>query len=411
MSYRASLAAFAAAFSFLGTLVGAAAPAVALKPRVPPPEPASPVTAFASDAFADLASTEGNLAFSPASIYLALGLLESGAGDADAAMIARALHTSTDAKDRDAILAQLVKTLTPKKVKKGQKAAIVQVGDGVWIRKGEKLKKSYVKRVAKNLKAQIASLDFARAPERSRKAINKWIAQHTGQKIKELLPDGAVTKDTEAVLANAVYFLGAWADAFDKEMTTDGTFSRADGKDVTVPMMQRSGTASYADTGDARILELPYQGSDLAMDLVLPDDGTSLHDLEVSVGQRIDGWTAALTEQDDVQIAIPRFHIDQSTNLHQMLVDLGLGKLFEGVDMSNMLAKGGELAVTGAYHQTVVDVNEKGTEAAAATAVVMEPTMVREHPAFVANQPFLWMIRDTKTGAIIFMGRIADPSA
>jgi serpin B len=407
MTYRSRLAAFAA----LTSLVAASTPATALKLREPPPAPASPVTAFATDAFARLSEKDGNLAFSPASIYLALGLLEAGAGEADAAMIARVLHQSGSDKERDAALAELVRSLQTRKVKKGQKTAIVQVADGVWVRKGSKLSRAYVRRVERSMKAEIATLDFARKPERSRRAINAWIAKYTGKKIKNLLPPGSVTRSTEVVLANAVYFLGAWADAFDKAGTTESTFHRADGTDVTVPMMHRSGGARFVAAGDATMVELPYAGSNLAMDLILPADGVSLHELETSLGGRIDAWTGALVDERSVEISMPRFKMAQSTELTPLLTDLGLGSMFESIDLSRMFGKHApDLAVSGAYHQTVIDVGEKGTEAAAATAIKVVVTSARVGKSFVADRPFLWVIRDTTTGAVIFMGRTADPS-
>src|SRR5262249_6182050 len=149
--------------------------------------------------------------------------------------------------------------------------------------------------------------------------------------------------------------------------------------------------------------------STLAMDVIVPADGIALHDLETSIASRYPTWVGDLGASEDVAISLPRWHADVRTDLPSLLRGLGLGFLFDGFGLDNMLDKGGTFSVSGAFHETIVDVTEKGTEASAATGITIEPTMVRITPTFAADRPFVWVIRDTSSGAILFMGRVADP--
>jgi serpin B len=261
----------------------------------------------------------------------------------------------------------------------------------------------------KSLAAQVTSLDFARRPEKGRRAINAWIAARTGKKIKELLPGGSITRDTDLVLANALYFKGTWKHEFDAKATKDAEFHLDAKTTATVPMMHRTGEARYGTTAEAQILELPYAGTSLAMDVILPADGKQLADLEKTLSTEFPRWIAALQDEEKVQISLPRFTVDQKTDLLPMFDALGLGWMMSDIDLSRMLVEAGPHAVSGAYHQTFVAVDEKGTEAAAATAITIVRTSIQQHPVFTADRPFLWTIRDTKTGTIVFVGRIVDP--
>jgi len=390
----------------LVTALASATPAYAI--RIKQTQPAEASTAFALDAYAELSKQKGNLAFSPASIFLALSLLQEGAGGDDADRLATAMRLSgwrNHDDGLDAAIAGWLTGLTPKKQGKTR----LEIASGIWAARGTRLLPSYVRRTGRSLGARAAIADFARRPDHSRKAINAWISAHTAKKIRDLLPAGSIARDTDVVLANAVYFKGAWATEFEAAATRDGDFRLDDGKTATVRMMHRSGAARYGATKDAQVLELPYAGSSLAMDLILPADGKALADLEPTIATRFPTWIAALTDQDEVTIAFPRFTIDQRTDLKALMTALGLGSLFTSLDVSRMIRNPREHELSGAFHQTFVEVNERGTEAAAATGLVMRPTSARITPSFVADRPFLWAIRDTTTGTIVFVGRVADP--
>lgn len=390
MSLRTRLTAVAATAACLTP-----ATAGAYKIKAPPPT-GSAVTDFGLDAYAQLSANDGNLAFSPSSIFLALAILEQGAGPQDAATLDRVLHL-----DKTTSIADVDKDL--------RGLTGVDLGNGLWIAKKDKFKRAYLKSIKKSLHAELASIDFRRHPEQARRSINKWIAKHTGGKIAHLLPAGSIDKSTEIVLASAIHFLGKWADAFDAADTADGTFVLGDGTKATTSMMHRTGPARLSVGGDATMLEMPYADGSLAMDVVVPADGVALKDLESSIQRRYMSWVNGLGASEDVKITLPKWHVDQQVDLPTLLRALGLGMLFDGMSLEKILGDQRTFAVSGAFHQTIVDVTEKGTEAAAATGIVMKPTMVRQTPTFAADRPFLWVIRDTKSNAILFMGRVADP--
>jgi serpin B len=380
----------------------AAAPSPAHAIRIKQSYPAEASTAFAFDAYAELAKQKGNVAFSPTSIYLALALLEEGAGGDHAEKLRTAMRLSGWRNDGAlaGALGEWRKALTSSKLK---------MANGIWTARGVRLSKAYVRRMQKSLGAQVRSVDFAKRPEKSRKAINAWIAARTGKKIKELLPGGSIDRSTDVVLANALYFKGTWKHEFDPKATKDVDFHLDAKTSAKVPMMHRTGEARYGTTAEAEILELPYAGSSLAMDVILPADGKDLADLEKTMSTEFPRWIAALTDEEKVSISLPRFTVDQKTDLIPMFEALGLGWMLADIELSRMLVKATPHAVSGAYHQTFVAVDEKGTEAAAATAITIVRTSMPRHPVFRADRPFLWTIRDTKTGTIVFVGRIVDP--
>jgi serpin B len=388
----------------LATAVATAAvPGSAHAIRIKQSFPAEASTAFAFDAYAELAKQKGNVAFSPASIYLALSLLEEGAGGKDAEKLRTAMRLSGWRNDGSlaSALRDWKKALTRTKLK---------IANGIWTARGMRLQSSYLRRTRKALGAQVASLDFERKPDKSRRAINAWIAAHTGKKIKELLPDGSIDATTDVVLANALYFKGTWAIEFNPKSTQDQDFHLDAKTTATVKMMGRTGKARYGATADAQILELPYAGTSLAMDVILPAAGKELADLEPTLATRFPTWIAALEDHDEVVIGLPRFTVDEKVDLRAMMDAIGLGSLFTDVDLSRMLRKKTPHALSGAYHQTFVAVDEQGTEAAAATAITIVPTSAGPRPErFIADRPFLWAIRDTRTGTIVFVGRIVDP--
>jgi serpin B len=244
--------------------------------------------------------------------------------------------------------------------------------------------------------------------------INKWAQERTAGRIKDLLPPNTLRDETVLVLTNAVYFKGQWKNRFDSKNTKDEPFHLADGKKVQVKMMRQTanlplGQLNRDKPGAAQVLSLPYKGEDLSMVIVLPEKVDGLAELERTLTEKVLDEALRDSTKQKVDVGLPCFTIKGKTiALNDHLKALGMTKPFSReADFSGMLP-GGDVHISQVLHQAFVEVNEEGTEAAAATAVVME--LASAPPAFVANHPFLFLIRDNRTGCILFMGRLSNPA-
>jgi serpin B len=267
-----------------------------------------------------------------------------------------------------------------------------------------------VKLNKENYGAGLKEVDFAADAEGARKTINAWVEKETKEKIKELLRPGVVGSDTRLVLTNAIYFKGDWARQFKKDATREEEFRLGGGKGVRAPLMRQRRTFGYLDGGTFQALEMPYAGKDLSMVVLLPKKLDGLPDLEKSLTpDDLVGWLKRLREQE-VDVALPRFKLTAEFELKPVLSSLGMplaftaGKAdFSGVDGSR------KLFLSAVVHKAFVDVNEQGTEAAAATGVVARATAVHVTPVFRADHPFVFLIRDRRSDSVLFLGRLANP--
>jgi serpin B len=346
--------------------------------------------------------------FSPASVSLALGMTYGGAGGDTATETAHTLHLDALGKDAHADLHALSARLT-----KAAGKAELRIANRLYLDKQYSLAKPYATLVQKQYGATVEHVDFAKQHEKARTTINDWVAKQTADRIKDLIPEGAVDSTTALVLVNAIYFKGTWKTRFDPKATADAAFTTAAGDSVQVPTMNEEITARYATTGGVEILELPYVKSDLVMDFVLPTSAP-LAKLEERLDQKtLTAWFAALEEPTEIDVSLPKFRAETTLDLGATLQKLGMVKAFsEGADFSAMLAKGSSAVhVSAVLHKAFVQVDEAGAEAAAATAVVMnaEDAAEPEKPSFRADHPFLFVLRDRTTGAILFLGRVDDP--
>ncbi|XP_043078396.1 antithrombin-III [Puntigrus tetrazona] len=263
--------------------------------------------------------------------------------------------------------------------------------------------------------AKLLPLDFKEKPEVSRMTINEWIANKTENRIKDTLPEGSIDSNTILVLVNAIYFKGQWKHKFDKLNVMKSDFYVSDTYKCSVPMMYQERKFQYADIKDdkVKILELPYNGADMTMVLILPTEGTTLQEVVESMNlKKLEGWLQAMKETT-VAVQIPRFRIEDNFSLKEQLMKMGLEDLFspENASLPGMVVSDGpNLYISDAYHKAFLEVNEEGSEAAAATAVVATGrslNILRE--SFVADQPFLLLIRESSINALIFTGRVANP--
>lgn len=391
----------------------AAAETGANEPGRASPEAKNPVQAdnrFALDLYARLKAGEGNIFYSPHSIATALAMTWAGARGETAEQMARVLHFERPPAEIHADFKRLIETQN----EAGQKADYeLSVANALWGQKGYGFLQEYLDLVENNYHAALREVDFDRATEEARKTINQWVEDQTREKIKDLLKPGAIERGTTLILTNAIYFKGQWLLQFKEERTKDEPFTLLDGKEIDVPMMYQTDRFGYAEDDDVQVLELPYTGDDLSMVILLPKEKGGIGEIEKMLTvEKLDGWLADLRKRN-VVVAVPRFKMTREFSLGNVLKSMGMPLAFSGqADFSGMTGSR-DLFISAVIHKAFVEVNEEGTEAAAATAVTMMRTAIpaRPDPVFRADHPFIFMIRDVNSGAILFLGRVMNPQA
>jgi len=372
-------------------------------------DPATATNAFGLDLYQRLRAEGENLFFSPASITYALSMTGIGARGGTAAEMDGVLHLPADDDLVAAGFGGLMTALTA-----ANEHATLNLANRLYGQRGFGFAPAYLALLERHYGAGLAQLDFRADPEAARLVINAWVEDQTAQKIRNLLPSGSLDDRTRLVLVNAIHFLGTWQEPFPVDATADAPFHRERGGDVAVPFMHVTGRFGYAEMDDVQILALPYKGDALEMVLVLPEAGTSL----TAVESRLDagvlaGWLASPAPAR-VAVGLPRLHLETSFDLATTLGAMGMPTAFtREADFSGMTTGGEALLIDKVVHKAYLDVDEKGTEAAAATGIVMIVTSARpveELKVFTADRPFVLAIRHKASGAILFMGRVADPS-
>jgi serpin B len=286
----------------------------------------------------------------------------------------------------------------------------LNVVNALWGQKDYKFLPAFLDLLAENYGAGLRVLDFQKSPEPSRITINDWVSEQTEDRIKDLIPPGAINDLTRLVLTNAIYFNAAWLHPFPENATANGAFHLLDGKDISVPMMKQTESFGYAEGDSYQAIELPYDGRELSMVILLPKAG-QFPAFEKSLDAKLVEGVIGKLQNKRIALTMPRFEFDSSFSLKKALSDLGMGLAFtENADLSGMTGNR-ELFIHEVLHKAFVAVDEAGTEAAAATAVIVGVTSVPLEPLAVAiDRPFVFLIRDIQTGAILFVGRVVDPS-
>ena len=362
--------------------------------------------AFAFDLYSVVSSREGNLFVSPYSISSALAMTYAGARGNTAAQMADVLHYDL-APDR---LHQSFSELN-KAFNAGGAGYRLSVANALWSQVGLRFLPEYISVAEKHYDAGLREVDFVFHTEEARSIINRWVEARTENKIVDLIGPGVLDPLTRLVLTNAIYFKGQWEQPFRPEQTEEAPFYLSSGKQAIVPFMHQIGTFKYAETGSAQVLELPYSGNELAMTVLLPKPDSSLAELEAAI--RTDGIQAILEGLTPIKVDVklPRFKFEAELSLNEYLQHLGMTDAFD----DNMADFSGIsdtfLYITHVLHKAFIEVNEEGTEAAAATAVVVGTKSIRlDLPkVFMADRPFVFLFRDLRTGSILFLGRMADP--
>jgi serpin B len=355
---------------------------------------------FAAELYGALRERSGNVFLSPYSISSALAMTYAGAKGETAEQMARTLHFEGSPETLHAIFEQ-------PKGGRGDTPFTLNVSNALWGQEGDHFLPEFVQRLGQHYAAGLRRVDF-RSPT-ARQIINTWVEEQTAGKIKDLLKPPLPTPDTSLVLTNAIYFKAAWAAPFTKAATKDEPFLVTPDRDVSVPMMHRTGSCRYYDAGKHHVLELPYSGGDVAMIVLLPKDKTAeVPDFDAKA---VANSVAKLAPRQ-VEVTLPRFKVEAEFELQKVLVQLGMSLAFSTkADFSGINGKR-DLFLSAVVHKAYVDVNEAGTEAAAATAVlVTRGAAIRPAPPLVfrADHPFLFAIRDNRSGSLLFMGRLTDP--
>jgi len=365
--------------------------------------------AFAGDLYAKLGSKTGNLFFSPESISAAFAMAFAGAQGQTASQMAHVFHyTLPPDRLHPAMGALLADMNTP------NNDFELHVANALWAQKDENFLESYLKQVQSAFGAGFRKVDFKSSPDAVRGTINHWVEQQTKDKIKDLLPPGAVKASSRLVLTNAIYFKGTWVEPFEKADTRTEAFHVSSSQSVQAPLMHRSGPYRYYDGGTFQMLDLPYKGSRLSMIVLLPKKTDGLAALEESFTSGGAGkWIEKLGFASKVILTLPRFTMTQQFELGGTLAEMGMPLAFSGsADFSGITGKPG-FFISAAIHKAFVDVNETGTVAAAATGLTLSATAMRQEPppiVFRADHPFLFLIHDSNSGSILFLGRVTDPT-
>jgi serpin B len=392
------------------------------KPRdtAPPARPADLTTLvegnsyFAFDLYQALKGEEGNLFYSPYSISLALAMTYAGARGETEQQMADTLHFLLAQDDlHPAFNALDIELASRGEGAQGRddKGFRLNIVNAIWGQKDYQFLTEFLDTLAENYGAGLRLLDFIKAPEESRLTINEWVSDQTEERIKDLIPQGAIDSLTRLVLTNAIYFNAAWQYPFDENSTRDGVFNLLDGREVNVPMMHQAEEFGYAEGDSYQVVELPYDGRELAMVILLPRSG-QFADFESSLDSQQVAALIADLERRRVILTMPKFEFEAEFSLKQTLAAMGMPVAFsDSADFSGMTGNR-ELKISDVIHKAFVSVDEAGTEAAAATAVIMEMTALPpgETVEVTMDRPFLFFIRDIDTGSILFIGRVASPA-
>lgn len=372
---------------------------------------ASGNNAFAWDLYAKVASAKGNMFYSPSSLSTALAMCYGGARGSTAQEMAKVLHFSLEPKQLHPAVAQLAHLLTTP-TKPGQYQ--LHIANALWVQKNFRLEADYVEQMKHHYGTGLQEVDYITQAEQARLTINEWVEAKTKNKIKDLIKPGMLTPDMRLVLTNAIYFLADWAQPFEKDATYLEDFLLTADRTMKASMMHQTSLMMYMENDLVQVLEKPYAGNDLSMVVILPKKRGGLSDLEAKINnEHYDQWLKQL-KSARIALALPKFTMNTEYELSKVLPEMGMPLAFsDDADFSGM-TKQESLKIGFVIHKAFVNVDEKGTEAAAATAVGMRLTAAApaDDPiVFKADHPFIVILRDKRSGTILFMGRVTEPKA
>lgn len=363
---------------------------------------------FAFNLYEQISDEKGNLFYSPYSVSLALGMTYAGARGQTEDEMAGTLNFNLPQEELHPAFNALDRSLADS----GENDNFtLNVANSFWGQENYPFLDSYLEALAVNYGAGLRALNFRNNPDSARKTINEWVEDRTENKIKDLLPPKSITDQTRAVITNAIYFNAVWKNQFQESDTENGKFKLLDGGEVTVPMMSQNETFRYAAGGNYQAVELPYQGENMSM-LILMPSRDKFEDFEKSLDMNLINRITENLESQRVSLKMPKFEFESKMSLGDILSDMGMPSAFKpGIaDFSGMTGDK-SLFISKVLHKAFISVDEKGTEAAAATAVVMELSAVTPGIELSIDHPFIFIIRDDETGSVLFLGRVLDPTA
>ncbi|WP_292467250.1 serpin family protein [Methanolobus sp.] len=375
--------------------------------------------AFAFDMYSMVKNNDDNIFFSPHSIFTAIAICYDGAEGTTKEQIANVFYFPLDKPVLEVSLGKMIDEINSE-----TDDYELETANALWIQKKYPVKEQYISNVDNYYFGKVEKLDFVGQPENSRNTINDWVEERTKDKIKDLVPSSAINDKTRLIITNAIYFNGKWKTEFDKQDTKDRNFYPSEDDEILVDVMYTKQYFNYGEGSNAKIVELSYKGNDLSMYVVLPDEndidkfenGFSVKDYEK--------LKSNMDSKYEVKTWIPKFKFETKTDLSESLKNMGAVDAFDfssanfsGIYDADKILDPNEKAlyITQVIHQAFIDVQEEGTEAAAATYVEMcvpdeyvepKPVPIRE---FKADHPFMFFIEDKRTGCILFMGKVESP--
>ena len=370
---------------------------------------------FAFKFYEQIRQGSENIIFSPISLSLALSMTLAGADSATENALSEALQLTLPEENVHPAFNSLLMSLEDSQKDlpeefQGNKFQL-NIANSIWTQVGYDFKQNFLDILARHYGAGIYNVDYKKDSEAARLAINDWIEEETKDKIKDLVPPGAITPLTRLVLANAIYFYGSWFHPFDEAATADAPFTLLDGSEKTVDMMSLSGEGfPYAYGDNYQAIQLPYLSQDFVMTILLPDQDQYL-DFEANLDSEKFAKIMEIMAYKDVDLKMPKFDFTSSIGAKNPLIQMGMGEAFDAdrADFSAMTDTE-ELFISDVLHKATITVDEQGTEAAAATAVIMRAASIQVDPIpLVLDRPFMFFIQHQPTGTILFMGRVVEP--
>jgi serpin B len=374
-------------------------------------------TEFAYELFRTAAADGNNVFLSPYSVAAALTMTYAGARGTTAEEMANALMFGVDGDRIHTVRNELdlrVTTIPPAPPDDNREPMSIEITNSLWGQYDYPFLEEFLTTLAENYDAGMNLVDFATDAEAARVEINEWVEEQTRGRIIDLIPQGVIDSMTRLVLVNAIWFKASWAEQFNPEATADSTFHTLAGGESTVPFMNGGGMMPYAAGDGFELLRIPYAG-DAAMVVVLPEEGR-FDEIAAQLDSRfLDAASNSATTRD-IDLAFPKFEFTSEFGLSKALQDMGMVEAFAapspdgGADFTGMTEQR-ELFIQDVVHQAFVSVDETGTEAAAATAVIVGLTSVADPPLLVkVDRPFIFMIEHSSTGELLFIGQVADPA-
>ena len=368
---------------------------------------ASEANTFALEAYKQFAGEDSkNIFFSPISINMAIGITYAGAVGETEKQISSVFNFPENTSTFHQSMGEMQRNI----IGKASEGVEISIANQLWADKNYKFKCQYLRKTKKWYKAPVKRVDFYSNPDESRISINNWVEEQTHEKIKDLLPKGSVIDQTKMVITNAIYFKGQWDKKFVKVNTQNEIFTTISGEKIETPTMNANTKLNVYEGDNIKLVELPYAGKQFSMLVLLPNEDTPLVSVEKDLNTKtLDHYISLMTESD-VRIALPKFKFDATYKLKPTLSKMGMPLAFSNAADFTGMSRKKDLRIDEVFHKAFVEVSEEGTEAAAATAVVIvRKTSIMKTVEFRANRPFMFFIRENESGNILFLGRITNP--